>query len=163
MNLVKKNKFVAIVLDLEDGTSIVHVAVYAIFNGIHPSFRAQIALFKVDETYTTVFFEYSNFADSFSLELIAELLEYIEINIHTIDLIDGKQLLYRPIHSLELVEFKTFKINIKTNLANDFIRPFKSIIDASILFFRSLLAAFIYKSIIKVLIILLSRINTGYF
>ena len=52
------------------------------------------------------------------------------------ELKEGKQLLFEPIYSLELVELETLKIYIKTNLANSLIRPFKSLIKASILFDR---------------------------
>lgn len=55
-----------------------------------------------------------------------ELLEYIEINNHGIDLIDGKQPPYRSNFSLKPVELETFKMYIKTNLANSYIRLSKS-------------------------------------
>ena len=50
-----------------------------------------------------------------------ELLKYLSINKYTINLQRDKQLPHRLIYSLELVELETFKIYIKTNLANSFI------------------------------------------
>lgn len=50
------------------------------------------------------------------------------------ELEEGKQLPYGPIYSLEPVELERLKVYIKTNLANSFIRPFKSPVEASILF-----------------------------
>lgn len=72
--------------------------------------------------------------DVFSLNLTAELLKYTGIKDLTIKLIDGKQSPYRPIYSLGMVELETLKTYIKINLANGFIRLFKSLIDIPILF-----------------------------
>ena len=58
------------------------------------------------------------------------------MNKHVIKLEEGKQPSFRPINSLGLVELKTLKIYIKINLANGFIRPFKSPAEAPILFDR---------------------------
>ena len=52
---------------------------------------------------------------------ITKLLEYIKINNYAIKLKKSKQLLFRLIYSLELVELKILKIYIKINLANGFI------------------------------------------
>lgn len=65
---------------------------------------------------------------------IAELPEYIGINNQYIKLIDSKQPFYEPIYSLEPMELETLETYIKTNLANDFIRPSKSLVDAPIFF-----------------------------
>ena len=58
------------------------------------------------------------------------------MNEHTIKLEEGKQPLFGPIYSLGLVELETLKTYIKTNLANGFIQPSKSPIEALILFDR---------------------------
>ena len=91
-----------------------------------------------NEAPTSIPIKYSNFADVFFLELALEIFEYTRINNYTIELIDEQQQLYRPIYSLEQVELKTLKIYIKTNLANSFIRPFKSPAKAPILFDKKL-------------------------
>ena len=63
-----------------------------------------------------------------------ELPENIGINKHAIKQKKDKQPLFGPIYSLGLVELKTLKTYIKTNLANSFIRPSNSSTGASILF-----------------------------
>ena len=80
--------------------------------------------------------KYLDFADVFSPDLAFELLEHTRINDHAIELVNGQQLPYKPIYSLEPVELETLKAYIKTNLANGFIRPFKSLAGAPILFDR---------------------------
>ena len=63
-----------------------------------------------------------------------ELPENTEINEHAIKLEEGKQPLFRPIYSLELIELETLKTYIEINLANSFIQLFKSPTEAFILF-----------------------------
>lgn len=53
--------------------------------------RAEIALLKINETSTTIFPEYFNFANVFSPKLETELSEHTKINNHVIDLVDSKQ------------------------------------------------------------------------
>ena len=60
------------------------------------------------------------------------------MNEHAIKLEENKQLPFRPIYSLGLVELETLKTYIKTNLANGFIQSFKSPNRAFILFDRKL-------------------------
>ena len=82
--------------------------------------------------------KYSDYNNVFSAEYKVELSKNTRINKHTIKLEEGKQPLFGPIYSLELVELEILKIYIKTNLANGFIRPFKSSVEALILFNRKL-------------------------
>ncbi len=105
---------------------------------MHPSRRAQIAHLKADEAPTKVPSEYTNFADVFSSKLAAELPEHTRINDHTIELVDDQQPPYGPIYSLGPVELETLKAYIENNLANGFIRPFKSPARAPILFDKKL-------------------------
>ncbi len=63
-----------------------------------------------------------------------ELPENIGINEHAIQLIEGKQLPYGPIHTLNPVELETLKTYIKTHLKTGLIRLFKSLARAPILF-----------------------------
>ena len=60
------------------------------------------------------------------MENVAELLENTKIIEHVIELEKGKQPSFEAIYSLGLVELETSKTYIKTNLANSFIRLFKS-------------------------------------
>ena len=80
--------------------------------------------------------KYSNYSDVFSVKNIAELPENTGINEYAIKLGDGKQPFFELIYSLGLVELETLKIYIKTNLANGFIWPSKSLVGALILFSR---------------------------
>ena len=61
--------------------------------------------------------KYSNYSNIFSAKNTAELLEYTRINDHAIKLEKDKQLFFSPIYSLRLIELKTLKTYIKTNLA----------------------------------------------
>ena len=56
------------------------------------------------------------------------------MNEHAIKLEEGKQPSFGPIYNLRPVELEILKTYIKTNLANGFIRPFKSLVKAPILF-----------------------------
>ncbi len=78
--------------------------------------------------------KYIDFADIFSSELAAKLLEHTGINDHAIELVDDGQPPYGFIYSLGPVEMETLKAYIENNLANGFIRPSKSPARATILF-----------------------------
>lgn len=99
---------------------------------ILPARKARITLLLVEEL--MVLNEYSNFTSIFSKESAAELFKRSDINEYAIDLEYKKQLFYSTIYSLSLIEFKTLKIYTKTNPANGFIRPFKSLPRTPILF-----------------------------
>ena len=96
--------------------------------------KAQIGALLFNEAPIEVLVEYSNYSDIFSAEYIAKLSKNTGMNEHTIKLEKSKQPLFGPIYSLESVKLETLKIYIKTNLANGFIRPFKSLARAPILF-----------------------------
>ena len=78
--------------------------------------------------------EYSDFTNVFSKEKALVLPEHTEFNENAIDMEDGKQPLYRPIHSLGPLELETLKTYIETHLKTGFIRPSKSPAGAPILF-----------------------------
>ena len=88
----------------------------------------------VEKTSTKVSTKYLDFADIFSLDLASKLPKHTRINDHTIELVNSQQTSYRPIYSLGLVELETLKAYFKTNLANRFIRPSKSLAGTLILF-----------------------------
>lgn len=60
------------------------------------------------------------------------------INKHTIELIDRKQLFYKPIYILGSVELEMLKTYIKTYLKMGFIWPFKSFAGVPIIFDKKL-------------------------
>lgn len=59
------------------------------------------------------------------------------INYYTIKLIDNQQPLYKLIYSLGFREQKMFKIYIKTNLANGFIRLYKFLRKVAIFYIKN--------------------------
>ena len=90
---------------------------------IHLAKKAQLALLITKEV--TVPIKYLDFADLFLEKLANVLSEQTRANEYAIKLEEGKQPPYGPIYSLGLVELKTFKTYIKTNLANGFIQALK--------------------------------------
>ena len=126
VELIDKKKFVKAVPNEESKTFVVYVAALeprlqlAEFM-IQPAQAAQIAALKQDEAPIKVPPKYADYTDVFSLDLAMELPENTSINKHTIELEVGKQPPYGPIYSLELVELKTLKTYIKTNLKSGFI------------------------------------------
>lgn len=134
VKLFGKKEFPTATMDLEDKTLIVDAIFITSSDSMHPSYRTEIASLKVDKAPTAIPSKHMDFADIFCLDLIMELPEYIGINMYIIELVDNKQPLYYPIYSLEIVKLETLKSYIKTNLANSFIRPFKSLADTLILF-----------------------------
>ena len=60
------------------------------------------------------------------------------MNEHAIELEEDKQLLFRPIYSIDLVSLETLKTNIEINLTNGFICFSKSLIESPILFDKKL-------------------------
>ena len=124
-------------LDVDNKTFVVHVAIREQEKMlIHSKKQAQVGALLFDEAFTEVLAEYSDYNNIFSAENAVELPENTGINKHTIKLEEGKQLSFGPIYSLELVELETLKTYIKTNLANNFIWPFKSPTRAPNLFDR---------------------------
>ena len=102
------------------------------------SCRAQIAALVANESSTSISIEYSDFVDIFSLELVSKLLEHTRINDYAIELVNNQQPPYWSIYNLGPVELETLKTYIKTNLANDLIRPSKFLARAPIFFDKKL-------------------------
>lgn len=101
---------------------------------IHSTWEAQIASLVAKKI--TILIKYLDFVNLFSKKLAAELFKRSTINKHWTDLELGKHPPYKSIYNLRLVELKTFKIYIETNLANHFIRLSKSPSRAPILFIQ---------------------------
>ena len=103
---------------------------------VHSKKQAQIGALLFDKASTEVLAEYSDYNNVFSAENTVELPENTGINEHAIELEEFKQPSFSLIYSLRPVELEIWKTYIETNLANGFIRPFKSLTGASILFDR---------------------------
>ncbi len=88
--MIEKKEFIAATLDLDYGVFIVYVATLNIRpeGKIYLLKRAQIAYLKVDETFTKVFNNYLDLKDIFLSKLASKLLDYMDINDYTIELID---------------------------------------------------------------------------
>ena len=93
---------------------------------------------KIDKASIKVFSKYANVANIFLLKLAIELLKYIEINNHALDLVNNWLSLYNPIYNLSPIELKILKAYIKNNLANSFIRFSKSLAKVFIYFNKKL-------------------------
>ena len=103
---------------------------------MHFKKQARIRALLFDKAFIEIPAEYSDYSDIFLAENAAESLENTRINKHAIELEEDKQPLFGPIYSLRPIELKTLKTYIKTNLANGFIRPSKSLARAPIFFDR---------------------------
>lgn len=105
---------------------------------LHLDHKVQIAALIADKVLITVLAEYIDFKNVFSKKSATILPEYTKINTYAFNLKKSNQPPYRPIYSQGPVELKTLKTYIKTNLANSFICPSKSIANALILFDKKL-------------------------
>ena len=132
VKLINKKEFAKAVLDENLETFVVHVVSFNLTPRLHLDRAAQIASLLAKEV--KISDEYSDFADVFSEEKALVLPECTELNKHAIDLENSKQLLYRPIYSLGLVELETLKTYIETHLKTGFIWPSRSPTGAPIRF-----------------------------
>ena len=83
--------------------------------------QVQVGALLSDKALTEVPAEYFNYSNIFLIENAAELSKNTGMNKHIIKLEKSKQPPFGPIYILGLVELKTWKTYIKTNLANGFI------------------------------------------
>lgn len=143
MDLVGKKEFVVVTFGSEDETFIVYMTIPASSSSnVHSFCLAQIVSLTTDKVPTAIPNKYADFANDFLPDLATELLEHIKINNLTINSIDGKQPSYRSIYGLRLLKLEILKTFIEINLANGFIRSFKSSIGAPILFIKKLDSSF---------------------
>ena len=99
----------------------VYVATLSSEMAIYLSRLALITSLKSEEISVTVLVKHSDYVNVFSEKLAAVLPENTEINTHTIELEESKQLPYGLIYSLGLVELKTLKTYMKTHLKTGFV------------------------------------------
>ena len=97
-----------------------------------------LAILEWNKAFTKIPAKCADYADVFFLDLVMELFKNTKINQLAIKLIDGKQLLYGPIYTLNPVELEILKTYIKTHLKTGFIRLLKSHAGAPILFDKKL-------------------------
>ena len=101
---------------------------------VHFKKQAQVRALLFDKAFTEVSTKYFDYSNVFSVKYVAKLLENTKMNEYAIKLKENKQPLFWPIYSLRPVELETLKTYIKTNLTISFIRLFKFLIKAPILF-----------------------------
>ena len=101
---------------------------------VHSKKQAQVGALLFNKALNLVPAEYSDYSNISLAENAVEHSENIGMNKHAIELEKGKQPPFSPIYSLGQVEWETLKTYIETNLANGFIRLFKSPAGAPILF-----------------------------
>lgn len=89
VKLIKEKEFVVVALDRDDEIFVIYV-LSLIGYDIHLFHWASIVSLKTNEISIAVPTQYTDFVDVSSPELAAKLLEYIEINYYTIELIDDK-------------------------------------------------------------------------
>lgn len=90
---VKKKGFAWEALDLEDRIFVVYLASLVISNTnkFYRFMKSPMIFLQVDKASTTVLSKNWDFIDIVSLELIAVLLGYTEINNHAINLVNSNQ------------------------------------------------------------------------
>ena len=140
VELIDKKEFAKAVLDENSKTFVMHVASLNLVPRIYLDREIQIAFLLTKKV--KISDKYSDFINVFSEKKALVLPKCTELNEHIIDLVDGKQPLYKPIYSLGLVELETLKTYIETHLKTGFIRPSKSLAGASILFDKKLDGSF---------------------
>ena len=115
------------VLDVDSETFVMHVAIREQeVTLVHSKKQAQVEALLFNKVSTKIPEEYSDYSNIFLAENVAELPENTGMNEHAIELEEDKQPPFSPIYSLGQRELETLKTYIETNLANSFIRPFKS-------------------------------------
>ena len=119
VELINKKEFAKAVLDENSETFVIHVASLNLVPGIHLDREAQLA--SLLNKKVKIPDKYSDFTDVFSKEKALVIPERTKLNEHAINLENGKQLPYRLIYSLGLVELETLKTYIKTHLKTGFI------------------------------------------
>ena len=134
VEIINQKEFAKAALDDNIDAFVVYVSSLELRMSIHPARKAQLALLLTKEVIVPT--KYWDFADVLLEKSANVLSERTRANKHAIELEEGKELSYEHIHSLEPVEFETFKTYIKTNLANGFIRVLKSLVGAAILLLR---------------------------
>ena len=135
IKLVGKKEFAIATLNPEYKTFVIYVgSLNSTPLNIYFFRRPQISGLLAKEALTKVSDKYINFADVFSPDLASKLSKHTKINDYAIELVEGQQLFYGPIYSLEPIELETFKTYIETNLANRLIKLSKLSAGAPILF-----------------------------
>lgn len=122
VDMIEKEKFAAAVFEKNNEAFVVNIAAITklTITSIYLFYQAQVVLLTSEEAKIPE--GYSNFPDTSFPNSTSELIEYISINNHFINLLNNKQAFYKCIQSLKLIKLQILKTCIKTNLASNFIR-----------------------------------------
>ena len=147
VQIIDKKDIIIAALDANSKTFIVHIAIQKyekmpMYSEKQAQIKAQVRALLFNEALIKVSVEYFDYSNVFSAKYAAEYPENTGMNEHVIKLEEDKQPPFGSIYSLGLVELETLKTYIKTNLANGFIWPSKSPVEALILFDRKLDGSF---------------------
>ncbi len=106
IELIGRKRFAIATLDPDYKAFVIHIVALnvSLNNKVQFSKKAQIVHLKADEASIKVPSKYVDLEDIFSPNLAMELLDNMDINNHTIELLDDQQPPYGPIYSLSSVE-----------------------------------------------------------
>lgn len=91
MKLVRKKKFIIIILNLKNEIFKISVIFFASSDlDIYSYCRTQLVFLLANKVFITVSLKYTKFINIFFLKFIAKLFEYTEIYNYSIDLIDSQ-------------------------------------------------------------------------
>ena len=137
VQIVDPKEFVIVALNADSKTFVVHVAIQKREKmPVHSKKQAEIGAQLFDKALTAVPTKYFNYSNVFLVENAVKFPENIVMNEYIIKLEEDKPPPFGAIYSLGPVELEMLKTYIKTNLANSFIRLFKSPAGALIFFDR---------------------------
>ncbi len=100
--------------------------------------KTQIIALQANKAPIKILDKFSNYMNIFFLDLATKLFKNTSMNEYAIKLINKKQLLYKLIYILSLVELKILKAYIKTYTKTGFILTFKFFAGTPILFDKKL-------------------------
>lgn len=120
INLIDKREFVKVTLVKNLETFVMYITALEAIS-IHSSPATQFVAWQQDKALTKMPSKYSDYADIFSFNLAIKLSKNTNINEYIINLIEDKQLPYKPIYTQSLVELEALKIQIVTYLKTEFI------------------------------------------
>lgn len=139
--LINKHKFVKAVLNKKSNIFLIDIAILGTLKLVILTNLLEVLLLaslQSEKALSKIAREYVEYPDVFSPDLAMEVLENIRINKYSVELLEGKQLLYRLIYSLSSVKLKILKTYIKTHFKAGFILFSKSLAGGLILLYKKL-------------------------
>ena len=114
---------------------VIHIiALEVLETAIHLFLAPLLAILQKNKVFTNISLKYKDYTDIYSFNQIIELSKNSEMNKYTIKLLKARQLIYKLIYSLSLVELEILKSSIKTHPKTGFIQLSNSRANAPIFF-----------------------------